>query len=327
MTDTLVDRYRTMRLMREFEETCLRGVAEKHIHGELHAGIGQEAIGAGMSGHLRDSDAMVSTHRNHLHALAKGVPLRPLLAEIFERSTGLCGGFGGHMHIFDKPRKFSTTGIVGASLPVALGHAYAAKISGRDDVAVAVAGDGSVNTGGFAESMNMAGVMKLPLIVLIENNEWAISVPFSESSATATLAERAPAFGATGVRIDGLDVEAVSDAFGAAVAQARAGGGPAIIEAMCYRFRGHYEGDLDLYRDRDEREDRRANADPLQLCRATILERNLSDAGELDHIDSELQLVMAGELAAVLNDPFPDPASARNHVFTSGLELHPGALV
>ncbi|WP_375386141.1 thiamine pyrophosphate-dependent dehydrogenase E1 component subunit alpha [uncultured Microbacterium sp.] len=325
MIDTLVDRYRTMRLMREFEQTCLRGVAEGHIHGELHAGIGQEAIGAGMSGHLRDSDAMVSTHRNHLHALAKNVPLRPLLAEIFERSTGLCGGFGGHMHIFDKPRKFSTTGIVGASLPVALGHAYAAKISARDDVAVAVAGDGSINTGGFAETMNMAGVLKLPLVVVIENNEWAISVPFSASSATPTLAERAPAFGAVGLRIDGLDVEAVSDAFGAAVARARAGGGPQIIEAMCYRFRGHYEGDLDMYRDREEKDHRLANADPMLLCRSRILQRTLLTDQEIDRIDSEIRERMAGELAAVLDDPFPDGATAREHVFASDLELHPGA--
>src|SRR5699024_1659585 len=137
---------------------------------------------------LRESDAMVSTHRNHLHAIAKGVPLKPMLAEIFEKSTGLCGGYGGHMHLFDADRKFSTTGIVGASVPVALGHAYAARLRKTDDVAVAVIGDGAANTGGFSESMNMAGAMKLPLVIVVENNEWAISVPFSESSATATIA-------------------------------------------------------------------------------------------------------------------------------------------
>jgi pyruvate dehydrogenase E1 component alpha subunit len=310
---TLLERYRIMVRMRRFEETCLEGLPTGEIHGELHTGIGQEAIGAGMVGPLRDDDAVVSTHRNHLHAIAKGVPLGPMLAEIYERATGLCGGFGGHMHLFDAPRRFSTTGIVGASLPVALGHAYAARLAGRDSVAVGVTGDGGVNTGGFSESLNMAGAWKLPLVVLIENNEWAISVPFTDSSATATLAERAPSFGAIGVRVDGTDVVAVAEAFAAAVQHARSGQGPAIVEAMCYRFRGHYEGDLDLYRAQAEKELRRMQ-DPVALTRRRLLEEG-ADATELDAVDEAVADEMAALLAEVRRAPFPDPRDAGRHVF------------
>jgi len=313
------DRIRLMTLMRRFEEACLQGVASREVHGELHAAIGQEAIAAALAEHLRDDDAVTSTHRNHLHAIAKRVPLRSLLAEIFEKETGLCGGFGGHMHIFAPEQRFSTTGIVGASLPVALGHAYAARLEGRDSVAVAIVGDGSINAGGFAETMNMAGVLKLGLVVVIENNEWAISVPFSASSATATLAERASAFGAVGERVDGLDVDAVDAALDRAFAHARSGAGPAVVEAMCYRFRGHYEGDLDLYRDAAEKSERLTNRDPLLLTASALIEAGLFDETELEAIDADATAEVAALLESVRGDEQPDPARAHDHVFASGL--------
>jgi pyruvate dehydrogenase E1 component alpha subunit len=315
---TLVERYHAMVRMRRFEEACLQGVPTREIHGELHTGIGQEAVAAGMIGTLRDDDALVSTHRSHLHALAKGVPARPMLAEIFERATGLCGGFGGHMHLFDPERRFSTTGIVGATLPVALGHAYAAQVEGRDSVAVGVTGDGGANTGGFHESLNMAGAWRLPLVVLIENNEWAISVPFEESTATPTLAERAAAYGAWGRRVDGLDVAAVAGAFAEAVAHARAGRGPAVLEATCYRFRGHYEGDLDLYRPAAEKDARRQERDPLVLTRAAILARGAAAGADLDAGEAAVTAEIDALLAEVRTDPLPDPATAFDHVFAGG---------
>ncbi|MEU3345016.1 thiamine pyrophosphate-dependent dehydrogenase E1 component subunit alpha [Streptomyces sp. NPDC006700] len=315
---TLVARYTEMVRMRRFEEACLEGVPTREIHGELHTGIGQEAVAAGLIGTLRDDDALVSTHRSHLHGLAKGVPARPMLAEIYERATGLCGGHGGHMHLFDLERRFSTTGIVGATLPVALGHAWAARMEGRDSVAVGVTGDGGANTGGFHESLNMAGAWNLPLVVLIENNEWAISVPFTESTSTATLAERAAAYGAWGKRVDGLDVEAVAEAFAEAVAHARAGNGPAVLEATCYRFRGHFEGDLDLYRPAGEKDRRRQEHDPLPLTRARILERGAATGAQLDAAEAAVTAEIAAALAAVRADPMPDPATARDHVFAKG---------
>lgn len=323
INDTATGRYRLMVLMRRFEESCLEGVAAKEIHGEVHTAIGQEAVGAALAEHVRAGDAVSSTHRNHLHAIAAGVPLVPMLAEIFERSTGLCGGFGGHMHLFDLERKFSTTGIVGAGLPVALGHAYAAKLEGRTSVAFAAAGDGAVNTGAFHETMNLAGVLRLPLVVLVENNEWAISVPFSASSATATIAERAAGYAAWGVRVDGLDVGAVSEALGTAVERARRGEGPSIVEAMCYRFRGHYEGDLDLYRDQADRDSRISTRDPLLLLRQTLLDEGVP-ADELDDLERDAAAEIATAMAEVRGAAAPDPREAAEHVFASGLRLNAG---
>ncbi|MFT4306725.1 MAG: thiamine pyrophosphate-dependent dehydrogenase E1 component subunit alpha [Microbacterium sp.] len=312
-------RYRLMSLMRRFEEACLEGVASGEIHGELHTAIGQEAIAAALAEHLRADDALTSTHRNHLHALAKGVPTVPLLAEIFEKETGLCGGYGGHMHIFSPAERFSTTGIVGASLPVALGHAYAARLQGRDAVAVAVVGDGSVNTGGFAEAMNMAGVLRLGLVVVIENNEWAISVPFSAASATATLAERAAAYGAVGERVDGLDVDEVSGALGRAFAHSRSGEGPAIVEAMCYRFRGHYEGDLDLYRDGAEKARRIAEKDPLRIAEQALVASGVLAPERLAELAASADEEIRDALAEVRAAAQPPARTARDHVFVSAL--------
>jgi acetoin:2,6-dichlorophenolindophenol oxidoreductase subunit alpha len=311
---TLRERYAYMLWMREFELACLEGVPTREIHGELHTAIGQEAIGAGLADFLRAEDAMCSTHRNHLHAIAKGVDMRAMMAEIFERETGLCGGFGGHMHLMDKSLKFSATGIVGAGIPVAVGHAYAARLRGTDNVAVAIIGDGAVNTGAFHESMNLAGVMGLPLVVVVENNEWAISVPFAAASATESVAERAAAYAAFGVRVDGTDVEAVADAFGHAVARARAGQGPSIIEAMCYRFRGHFEGDADTYRSAAEKELRRSH-DPLLITRTKLLERKLATDEELDRDEEAIRLAIAQILSSVRLDAMPRPDQALRHVF------------
>jgi TPP-dependent pyruvate/acetoin dehydrogenase alpha subunit len=311
---TLLDRFGYMVWMREFELSCLEGVPTREIHGELHTGVGQEAIGAGMAGFLRADDALTSTHRNHLHAIAKGVDMRAMLAEIFEKDTGLCGGFGGHMHLFDPQLKFSATGIVGAGVPVAAGHAFAARMRGSDAVAVAVIGDGAVNTGAFHEAMNFAGVHQLPLIVVVENNEWAISVPFDKASATATVAERAPAWAAHGVRVDGNDVEAVAQAFGGAVARARSGGGPSIVEATCYRFRGHFEGDADTYRSEQEKNARRA-VDPIDITEATLLDRGEATAEQIADIRRTVTDAMAQMLESVRADSSPPVEHAMRHVF------------
>lgn len=311
---TLKDRFGYMVWMREFELACLEGVPTREIHGELHTAVGQEAIGAGMAGVLRPDDALTATHRNHLQAIAKGVDMRAMLAEIFEKETGLCGGFGGHMHLFDPGLKFSATGIVGAGLPVSAGHAWASRMRGDDSVSVAVIGDGAVNTGAFHEAMNFAGVHQLPMVVLVENNEWAISVPFDKASATPTVAERAPAWAANGVRVDGTDVEAVADAFGEAVSRARTGGGPSIVEATCYRFRGHFEGDADTYRSEEEKEARRA-IDPLDLAEKKLVERGEASQEELAGIRQAVKEAMATMLESVRADNQPPADHALRHVF------------
>jgi pyruvate dehydrogenase E1 component alpha subunit len=310
----LIGLFETMVRMRKFEEACLEGATKREIHGELHLGIGQEAIAAAMVPSLQPGDAVASTHRNHLHALAKGVDPTKLMAEIFERSTGLCGGRGGHMHPFDPTTNFSATGIVGSSIPIALGYAYAFAMERSGGVAVAVSGDGATNIGGFHESLNMAGAWKLPLVVLVENNEYAISVRATDILATPTIAERADAYGAWGRKVDGTDVEIVAEAFAQAVAHARSGAGPALLEASCHRFRGHYEGDADTYRPRELRQEMRRRFDPLEVARQKLLGAGISQ-DDLDSIVQGAEKEMKGMLGQVRADPMPDPGAALDHVF------------
>ncbi|MBO6640342.1 MAG: thiamine pyrophosphate-dependent dehydrogenase E1 component subunit alpha [Roseitalea sp.] len=316
MPDTakMLDRYRRMGAMRAFDEACLDALRRKAIHGELHVGLGQEAIGAAMFEALQPGDAVVSTHRNHFHALAKGVDPRALLAEICERETGLCGGRGGHMHPFDPENHFSATGIVGASLPVALGYAHAFALRGEDHVAVGVTGDGGSHSGAFHETMVMASARDLPLVVLVENNALAISVDFAAVSPTSTVAERASAYDALGLHVDGTDVDAVTAQFCHAMDHARSGQGPVIIEATCCRFRGHFEGDPEHYRSRDERNRLRAEFDPIALYADRLTEAGVARE-DLDAIIKSEKAAAKAMLAEVLADPLPDPADALAHVF------------
>jgi pyruvate dehydrogenase E1 component alpha subunit len=312
---SLLDRYSAMVRMRHFEEACFEGLATGEIHGELHTGVGQEGIAAGMIGTLRDEDALVSTHRNHCHAIAKGVSQLQLLAEIYEKSGGLCGGYGGHMHPFDPQHNFSATGIVGSSLPVALGYAYAFWLAGGDNLAVGLTGEGGTNTGAFHECLNLAAAWKLPYLLVVENNEYAISVPVSGVSAAPAIAERACAYGIWGRRVDGTDVEVVAAAFAEAAQHARSGQGPALLEATCSRFRGHYEGDLDLYRSADEKERMLRERDPIARARQTLLSRGEAAEAELDQVVATSRRETAELLAQVRAQQQPPAAEARRHVF------------
>jgi pyruvate dehydrogenase E1 component alpha subunit len=304
-----------MTRMRQFDRACLEGVPTKEIHGELHTGIGQEAIAAGMAGWLHGGDALVSTHRNHFHGLVKGTDPRALLAEIYERATGLCGGFGGHMHPFDPAHNFSASGIVGASMPVALGYAYAIAMEERDDVAVAITGDAGSNHGTFHECLNIAAAWELPLIVVVENNGYGISVSSADVIASESIAQRAAAYDVHGETVDGTDVEVVHEAFGRLVAETRRTGSPCVLEAICHRFQGHYEGDPEIYRSKDARDAMRRDGDPLAIARARLTATGAVTGAELDAVDLAAREEMQALLASVRRDPFPDPSTALEHVF------------
>lgn len=312
---TAIERFKAMATMRHFEEACLKGSMARDIHGELHLGIGQEAVSAGMVGTLVDGDAVVSTHRNHCHGIAKGVPLKAFMAEIFEKETGLCRGRGGHMHPFDPERNFSATGIVGSSIPVALGYAYAFQLEKRANIAVGVTGEGGSNAGAFHECLNIAAAWKLPLVILVENNSYAISVKYEAVSAAPTIAERAAAYGAWGRKVDGTDVEVVARAFAEAAEHARGGNGPAVLEATCHRFRGHYEGDHDRYRSREERRRMREEHDPLVIARRNLVASGAATEAELDGIIQDSQ----EEISAVLAEVRADPLPAAEETLRSGL--------
>lgn len=315
----MLSRFRKMAAMRAFDETCLTAMRTKLIHGELHVALGQEAIGAGMAESLRTEDAVVSTHRNHFHALAKGVDRKALLAEICERETGLCRGRGGHMHPFDRTTNFSATGIVGASIPVALGYAHGFAIRGNGAVAVGITGDGGSHTGGFHEALVMAGAAKLPLVVLVENNALAISVRFTDVSPTPTISERATAYGALGINVDGTDVDSVAERFGVAMEYARVGNGPVVLEATCHRFRGHFEGDPESYRSKEERIRLRKNHDPLELYRRRIIESG-AQKEDLDLIQRQEVESMKELLAEVQDMAVPDSSEALRYRFAEELE-------
>ena len=304
-----------MVLMRQFEEACADGVTSGELRGEIHLANGQEAIAAGMAGTLRPEDWLVDTHRPHQDAIAKGVPLGPLMAEIYEKATGLCRGKGGHMHLFDIERRFSTTGIVGSTLPVAAGHAYAARLSKVNEIAVGVTGDGGTNTGQFHEIMNMAAIWKLPLVILVANNFYGISVPAKAVVAGAGVAERANAYGVWGRRVDGTDVEVVAEAFREAANHARSGAGPALLEATCYRLRGHYEGDYDHYRTRAQKRDMFDRGDPIKIARARLLGRSEASEDLLSTLEAEVQTEIKGVLAEVRRAPAPSPAQALIDIF------------
>jgi TPP-dependent pyruvate/acetoin dehydrogenase alpha subunit len=299
--------------MRRFEEAVGDATASGEIHGEMHLGIGQEAIGAALGAALRPDDAVVSTHRPHLHALARGVDPVEMLAELLERE-GLCRGKGGHMHLFDRERRFMCTGIVGAGAPLAAGYAYTQVREGRGAVTVVVIGDGAMQQGGFFETLNLAALWNLPLVVLCEDNGYGISVR-REDAAAGPLETRGEPFGIPGLRVDGTDPGAVFAALEPGLARARRGEGQSLVVATCYRWRGHYEGDLDTYRPQEEKEAAMATErDPLGRLRARLLADGTREE-ELDAIDNEAAERVAGWMESARGRPFPAVETLREDVF------------
>lgn len=314
--EDLVATYEVMATMRRFEEEVGAGVASGEIHGEMHLGIGQEAVSAVLARHLRDGDAIVSTHRPHLHALALGVDPVGLLAEIFERD-GLNHGKGGHMHLFDPVRRFMCTGIVGASAPLAAGYALAQKHRREAGITVAVTGDGAMNQGAVFETMNLAAVLPLPVLFLCEDNAYSISVPRAASTA-GELHRRGEAMGIHGEYCDGRDVEALDEAFRDAVAYVREERRPRLLVAEVYRFRGHYEGDPDLYRTEAEKQEAMSERrDPLPKLRQELRDLGIPEE-DLRALEERAAATVEEWLAAARERPFPRIETAAEGVYAHG---------
>jgi acetoin:2,6-dichlorophenolindophenol oxidoreductase subunit alpha len=310
----LADAYRTMLVMRRFEETVGAAVASGEIHGEMHLGIGQEAVSVALSFLLRPADAVVSTHRPHLHALALGVDPVLMLGELLERE-GLCRGKGGHMHLFDLDTQFMCTGIVGAGAPQAAGYALAQRRAGTGAVTVAVVGDGAMNQGAVLETLNLAALWRLPMVFLVEDNGYGISVPRDVASA-GPLVKRGEPFGIPGEACDGTDPIACLAALEPAFARARRGDGPAVVVASVYRFSGHYEGDADTYRSQQEKDEAMSDTrDPLSLLRARSSADGADDA-TLAAIERHAAATVASWFEAARSLPFPDVAQVREDVYT-----------
>jgi 2-oxoisovalerate dehydrogenase E1 component len=313
----LLGLYRTMLVIRRTEEQLAKSHQAGLIPGPCHTYVGQEAVAAGVCANLRPDDVVFSTHRGHGHALAKGVSPRALIAELFGRATGVSRGRGGSMHLFaPEVGLMGTSGIVGPCILQAAGAAYTFHLLKTDRVSVAFFGDGAVGNGAFHEGLNLAAIWQLPVIFVCENNLYATEVAFSYAARNPDVASRGAAYGIPGVAVDGNDVLAVHAAAQAAVSQARAGGGPTLLECRTYRTRSHAEGMRDGgYRTREEVEAWKAR-DPLPALREQVLAAGTATAADFEAIEAEVKAQVDEAATFAQNSPWPDPATATAHVFS-----------
>jgi pyruvate dehydrogenase E1 component alpha subunit len=318
-----LDLYKEMVRIRQYESRILQeyhadktpawDIGAGLIPGEMHLSAGQEPAAVGVCAHLKKGDAITAPHRPHHFALAHGVDMNAMTAEIYGRTTGLCKGKGGHMHLFDPQNHFSCSGIIAQGYPVACGQAMAMKRKGTDNVAVAVAGEGAANQGAFHEALNLASVWNLPVVFIIEDNDWAISVPRTHSTATASNADRAAGYGMPGVRVEENDVEAVFEAAGAAVDRARSGEGPSLLEIHTLRLWGHFEGDAQAYRGADL--DTVNERDPIPAYAAKLVEMGELSDKQVAAIAAEADAEVDTAINFAVESPVPAPDDALLHVF------------
>jgi acetoin:2,6-dichlorophenolindophenol oxidoreductase subunit alpha len=312
--------YRCIRLIRRFEERAIELVRSGDIAGGIHPYIGQEAIAAGICAALRVDDVITSTHRGHGHVLAKGADPVRMMAELAGKATGLNSGRGGSMHAADFTLGiYGANGIVGAGGPIAVGAAWAHRNAGTDRVAVSFFGDGAVNQGVLLESLNLAALWQVPVLFVCENNGYATTLTV-EQAVSGTITGRAAAFGIPASTVDGMDAQAVYEAAEQAVARARAGEGPSLLECMTYRFDAHHTWEHKArvrYRDDDE-VTRGRSRDPLDVQGGRL------DAAERAGIDAEVDELLDRAVAFARESPPPDPAGALDHLYATGLRARTG---
>ena len=313
--ETLLALYRTMQIIRQTEEELARCHQRGLIHGACHTYVGQEAIATGVCAHLNERDSVFSTHRGHGHALAKGLPPMALIAELFGRDAGCSRGRGGSMHLFaPEIGLMGTSGIVGPCILQACGGGYSSKLLQNGSVAVAFFGDGAVNNGAFHEGLNMAGVWKLPVLFICENNQFATEVPFAYSSSNPSVGSRGTAYGIPGYEVDGNDVVEVYRIAAECVARGRKGGGPSLIECKTYRTRAHAEGMGDFtYRTREDVE-RWKERCPIARIRSDHKE---IDAQAFDAIDHEIKELVKDARSVAEASPPPGEETATKHIYSS----------
>ncbi len=315
----LLKMYEQMVTIRQFEERAGREFAAGKVPGFVHLYAGEEAVAIGVCSHLTDDDFITSHHRGHGHCIAKGVDVREMVAELLGREAGACRGKGGSMHIADVHKgMLGANGIVGGGFPLATGAGLTAKQNGRGQVAVCFFGDGAANQGTFHESLNLAGIWKLPVIFVAENNGYAESTPVTYHMSCRDIAERAVSYDMPGVTVDGLDVLAVYEAAGEAIARARRGEGPSLIECKTYRYYGHFEGDTTTYRTKEELASYRER-DPILKLRHMLEERGIATAASLDTIDQRVKERIDDAWCYAESAPYPVPEEALTDVYTNYL--------
>jgi len=304
--------FREMLLIRRFEEKVEERFRAGELPGFLHVAIGQEAVASGVMAGLEPEDTIMSTHRAHGHTLAKGTHPNAVMAELYGKTEGCSGGYGGSMHLYDIANgMLGANAVVGGGLPQVTGTALAYQFRKEDKVAVAFFGDGATNTGTFHESLNLAQLWKVPALFVLEMNGWAESTPMSQHLPITDLSQRAVAFGMHSVDVDGQDVEAVFAATHEAREHAASGEGPVFLNVRTYRLVGHYIGDPQVYREKEEIENLRETKDPLELLRSRL---ELSD-DEVEQLDTEVTAIVEESVAFAKAGTDPAPEDALKWVY------------
>ena len=313
--EILLEMYRRMIRIREFELAAMDLFKRGQVKGTVHPYIGQEASGVGVCMALRRDDLIAGTHRSHGHNIAKGADSKRMMAEILGKETGYCKGRGGSMHIAAfETGSLGALSVVGSGIPLAVGAALAFKMRGEDRVAVPFTGDGGSNTGNWHECLNLASVWNLPVVFVLENNHWAVSTRLDSVVKVKDLSVRAQSYGIPGVKVDGFDVLAVYEAAIEAVTRARSGGGPTLLVTDSYRFEGHYAYEPEVYRTRAEVEEHR-KLDPIPRFRKYLIDNGKASMNEVNAIDAEIKQEMIDAVQFAKSSPPPDPSTAMDFIY------------
>jgi pyruvate dehydrogenase E1 component alpha subunit len=313
----IADLYRQMQVIRIFEEFSQVKYQEQKVKGFLHLYIGQEAVAVGAISALRHDDDVITSYRDHGHALAKGLDPNAVMAELYGKATGVSGGKGGSMHLFDVSKHFwGGHAIVAGQMPLGVGLALATKLRDEDRVVMCFFGDGSVNEGEFHESLNLASLWKLPVVFFLENNLYGMGTHVERSRAGGKeIYDDIAAYNIPGANVDGQDVLAVREASVEAVDRVRSGNGPVFVEAMTYRFRGHSVADAQAYRSREEIGQWRENNDPMDNLRKLTVAEGLMEESDFEEIDKEARAVVDEAVEFAENSPEPPAEALFDHVY------------
>ena len=321
----LMEMLRRMVRIRFFEERVIQMVERGEIVGAAHSYIGEEAVAVGTCLALRDDDWMTGNHRSHGHPIAKGGDVKRAMAELLGKATGFCKGKGGSMHLADfSIGILGESGILGSAIPTAVGAALGSKLQGNDRVAVPFFGDGASNEGPFHESINLAAIWKLPVIFLCENNQYAVSSSFKKMVASENISDRAASYNIPGVLVDGQDVIAMYEAVTVAVARARAGDGPSLIEGLTYRYHDHSLGLNRIvrapYRDEEEVEQWKAR-DPIKIHKELLLSQDIATQAEIDQLEQEVMQQIDEAVEFARESPYPEPSALFEDMYANPILL------
>ena len=315
-TERLVDAYRTMCLIRQFETMADKLYALGKVHGTMHLSAGQEAVAVGLSMAVKHDDYFINHHRGHGHFIAKGADIDRMMAEFLGKDTGYCRGRGGSMHIADfTSNNLGANGIVGGGIPHSVGVGLALQMQRRSEIVITVFGDGASNEGVFHEALNMAALWTLPVLYVCENNKYGMSMDIEKAAAKLPVAQRAEGYGIPWRYIDGNDLLTVYETMLWAENHVRSGKGPVLVETQTYRYYGHSKSDRNLYRTKDEIEEWRSTRDPIMRYRNHLVQNAVLTQEQADEIDQEALKVIEAAVAFAESSPEPDPSTVTEYVY------------